>query len=396
MKKTALMPVPLLFLILLISSCGKDSPTGSDNPSNGAVKTFAITGRILESGSGLSGVSVRLAGAGKDTTAITASSGSYTFIGLHDGTYTITPSKPAYTFNPVSSTVTVKGDDKSAPDIIATRSAIPIPAEISFVSILGGTFQMGDEAGDLFNDCRPVHTVTVSDFDMGVYEITNAQYAKFLNEAMATGDITPSSTIVKGARGAYSDEKYINLAGTIFTCPDARCWITCDNLAFAVVTGHENWPVAWVTWYGAKAFSIYYGLDLPTEAEWEYACRAGRQHIYGTDDGAIGGAKANYAFGIGYIDHPVDVGSYPANPFTLRDMSGNVWEYCHDWYGEYPGGSVSNPSGPTSGGSRVVRGGSWGFGAYNCHSAARFSTVPGFSDGYGGFRVVRRVSPRQY
>ena len=111
---------------------------------------------------------------------------------------------------------------------------------------------------------------------------------------------------------------------------------------FFAVSGKEIWPVVYVTWYGAKAFALYYGMDLPTEAEWECACRGGKQYPYGTDDGTINDSKANYNENIG---HPVAVGSYPSNPYGLYDMSGNVGEWCHDSPGSYSSESVTNPCG---------------------------------------------------
>ncbi len=96
--------------------------------------------------------------------------------------------------------------------------------KISFVSIPGGTFQMGDvENYGLFSDEKPVHSVTVSGFEMGIYEVTNAQYCAYLNAALASGDITATSTSVKGARGSYNGKEYIYLGmGTIWSIPDAR------------------------------------------------------------------------------------------------------------------------------------------------------------------------------
>jgi formylglycine-generating enzyme required for sulfatase activity len=282
----------------------------------------------------------------------------------------------------------VNNANASAADIVAAKSE----NVIIFVSIPGGTFQMGDEVGDLWSECRPVHTVTVSGFDMSVYEITNAQYAKYLNEALASGNITATSSSVTGSKGTYIGQEYIYLSGSYDY--SNKCWITYSGGTFNVVSGKENWPVVYVTWYGSKAFALYYGLDLPTEAEWEYACRGGKQYKYGTDNGTISSSKTNYN---SYVGYPKDVGSYPANPFGLYDISGNVWEWCHDGYGAYPGGSVNNPTGALSGSSRVVRGGDWFYSATYCRSAFRgFRFPPDVRDDFIGFRVVRRVSPQNY
>lgn len=287
----------------------------------------------------------------------------------------------------------------------ATKSSIKPPQTmiqppqtiqvITLVSIPGGTFQMGDENGDIGSSSPPVHTVTVSSFQMSEAEITNAQYAQFLNEALKTGDITATSSNVYGAKGAYSGQEYISLYESDDT--NNKCWVTYSGGTFSVASGKENWPVVYVTWYGAKAYALYYGLDLPTEAEWEYACRGGRQYKYGTDDGTLNTSKANYwDTGIG---HPVEVGSYPnypKNPFGLYDMTGNVWEWCHDWLGTYPSGIVNNPSGTQTGSSRVNRGGGWNCIDITCRSANRSYDSPDFRSSLIGFRFVRRVSPQNY
>ena len=90
-----------------------------------------------------------------------------------------------------------------------------------------------------------------------------------------------------------------------------------------------------MTWHGAKAFALHYGFDLPTEKEWEYAARGGKQFEYATDDNTIR-SKMNFCGAKG-DDHPIDVGSYPPNPFGVYDMSGNVSEWCNDIYiWDYP------------------------------------------------------------
>jgi formylglycine-generating enzyme required for sulfatase activity len=264
---------------------------------------------------------------------------------------------------------------------------------ITFVSIPGGTYRMGDIEGKESSSGLPVHSVTLAGFEMSGFEIVNAQYAQFLNEALKTGDITVSGMSVMGAKGPFIGQEYICLSGTDSSFAEARCRITYHNNTFSVVKGYENWPVLWVTWYGSKAFALYYSLDLPTEAEWEYACRGGRQYEYGTDDGTLSTDKANYWYT--GMKHPVAVGSFPKNPFGLYDMCGNVWEWCHDWHGPYPESSVTNPSGPQKGSSRVIRGGSY-LDSDFCRSAHHDFISPGERSFNVGFRVVRRVSPLNY
>ena len=275
------------------------------------------------------------------------------------------------------------GGVSQGPGMISETVVNVSGTRIELVKIPAGNFQMGSNDGS--GDEKPVHTVTVSSFEMGIYEITNAQYAVYLNETLKTGDITATSSSVTGKTGSYSGNEYILLSGSYNT--NNKCWITYSDGTFTVASGKDKWPVVYVTWYGSKAFALFYGLDLPTEAEWEYACRGGRQYKYGTDDGTISSTKANYNSNVG---HPVNAGSYQANPYGLFDMSGNVWEWCHDRYGAYPSGSVTNPTGAQTGSSRVVRGGCWGFVATTCRSAYRNSDSPDSRSIIIGFRVVRR------
>ncbi len=259
------------------------------------------------------------------------------------------------------------------------------PGGITFVTIPGGSFMMGDEVGDLWDGCRPVHKVTVSGFEMGATEVTNAQYAMYLNRALPKGEIEVKDGDVFGKSGQWPGERYLNIGYTY----DAKneCWITYDGRSFTVAKGKENWPVIAVTWYGSKAFALHYGYDLPTEAEWEYAARGGKQFMYGTGDGTLSHRTANYDSVIGC---PTPVGSYPVNPFGLYDMTGNVWEFCNDWYGAYPAGSVTNPTGPASGEVKTIRQGTWDNLAFKCRAAYRGRFKPNDGD-YGlGFRVVRR------
>jgi len=265
--------------------------------------------------------------------------------------------------------------------IIIKGSSIQLP---TMVSIPAGTFQMGSTTGDSIE--RPVHEVTVSGFEMSKYEITNTQYAEYLNAALDSGEITvTSSSIVIGAAGDYSGYVYLSLLGS--NDSNNKCWISYNNNTFTVASGKENWPVVYVTWWGAKAFALKNGFDLPREAEWEYAARGGKQYEYGTDDGTIGSDKANYNWNVGY---PKDVGSYPANPFGLFDLTGNVREWCNDWYGSYSSENENDPRGPSSGSTNISRGGDYVTSTSYCRSATRLQAYPGVAAAYRGFRVVRR------
>jgi formylglycine-generating enzyme required for sulfatase activity len=131
-----------------------------------------------------------------------------------------------------------------------------------------------------------------------------------------------------------------------------------------------------------------YAYTLPTEAQWEYACRAGTTGNYAGDLNSMGW----YAHNSGNMTH--HVGQKQANAWGLFDMHGNVWEWCLDWYSIYPGGSVTDPIGPSSGTNRVNRGGSWSYTALSCRSATRSWYAPGTRLNTLGFRVALAPSPR--
>jgi formylglycine-generating enzyme required for sulfatase activity len=132
-------------------------------------------------------------------------------------------------------------------------------------------------------------------------------------------------------------------------------------------------------------------VRLPTEAEWEYACRAGTKtrFSFGDSDSVLGD-YAWYASNSGGKAHPV--GQKKPNPWGLYDMHGNVWEWCADWYEEYPSGAVTDPQGAASGSQRVSRGGFWDRGAGLCRAAFRARDNPGFRHASHGFRVVVSVA----
>jgi formylglycine-generating enzyme required for sulfatase activity len=221
---------------------------------------------------------------------------------------------------------------------------------IEMVAIKGGTFQMGSNEGE--NDEKPMHTVTVSDFSMGKTEVTQAQWIAVMGS-------NPS-----------------NFKG-------------------------ENLPVEMVSWDDIQVFINKLNAKtgktyrLPTEAEWEYAAGAstgsvtGRNKYAGTDSESSLGNYAWYSDNSGSKTHPV--GTKQPNQLGLYDMSGNVWEWCSDWYGAdyYPNSPQNNPKGASNGSLRVLRGGSWYFSASYCRVSDRFNFSPGYRDYRCGFRLVR-------
>ncbi|MBT3192574.1 MAG: SUMF1/EgtB/PvdO family nonheme iron enzyme [Verrucomicrobia bacterium] len=161
-------------------------------------------------------------------------------------------------------------------------------------------------------------------------------------------------------------------------------------------------PVEQVSWADCQGFlqklngtGVEGNFRLPTEAEWEYACRAGTTTVfhYGEDlDASMANFNGNYPYGRGrkgeYRKKTVQVGSFKPNAWGLYDMHGNVWEWCQDWYGDYPSGGATDPRGASSGSGRVLRGGSWYVYARDCRSASRVGSAPSVRGFVIGFRVL--------
>ena len=155
----------------------------------------------------------------------------------------------------------------------------------------------------------------------------------------------------------------------------------------------DNKPVEEVSWDDCQDFVIKLNqltgkrFRLPTEAEWEYACRGGKKSRgYKYSGSNTIGDVAWYDGNSSDVTHPVATKS--PNELGIYDMSGNVWEWCQDWYGDYSSAAQTNPTGASSGGSRVCRGGRWGSNAWSCRSSIRGGSTPGFRSSDDGLRLV--------
>jgi formylglycine-generating enzyme required for sulfatase activity len=219
---------------------------------------------------------------------------------------------------------------------------------MEFVLIPAGTFQMGSNDSDAYDNEKPVHTVRITQpFYLGKHEVTQGQWQA-----------------VMGSNPSH-------------------------------FTGDPSRPVENVSWDDVREFvRRLNGLEggamyrLPTEAEWEYAARAGTtsRWSFGDEVGQLG-RYAWYDENAEGQTHPV--GQLQPNPWGLYDMHGNVWEWVQDWYGKYASGTVVNPAGPSSGSDRVYRGGSWRYTVRFCRSAFRYYDAPGFRLDNVGFRLLR-------
>ncbi len=168
-----------------------------------------------------------------------------------------------------------------------------------------------------------------------------------------------------------------------------------SNPSYFTGDGNTSRPVEQVSWNDIQPFCTNSGLRLPTEAEWEYAYRAGTTtafhgmpgYLNGTNDDNQLGTIAWISSNSGNQTRPV--AGKAANGFGLYDMSGNVWEWCQDWYGTYASGAQTNPTGPGSGSGRVLRGGGWGPYSNDCRASDRTSDPPDSRYNRMGFRVAR-------
>jgi formylglycine-generating enzyme required for sulfatase activity len=223
-----------------------------------------------------------------------------------------------------------------------------------------GTFTMGSPTSEAGREAskEQEHNVSLTQgFYLGKYEVTQAQYEAVMTGVTGDQNATPSSWHGNPDRPV---EKV--------SWDDVQVFLTRLNEQQA-----GNLPAGW-------------SYVLPTESQWEYACRAGTTTAYSWGD-SIAGTNANYSSS-GY-SQTRDVGQYAANPWGFFDMHGNVWEWTADWYqAAYPSGNpVVDPTGPASGSSRVFRGGSWNNGWAGLRSAKRNPNTPGYRSNNLGFRV---------
>ncbi|MBD5781207.1 SUMF1/EgtB/PvdO family nonheme iron enzyme [Pelagicoccus sp. NFK12] len=297
-------------------------------------------------------------------------------------------------------------------------------ADARYELVPAGSFTMGSPTSELGRGSDEVQRrVSLTQFFfMGRTEVTNAQMADVLNWAYGEGLIEVTADAVMNAEGRSEVLLKRDQNQIVFVESDAFSH-------FAVKEGRENYPCFEVSWYGALAYCNYLtrkegvltqavdlwewtidqqatGYRLPTEAEWEFACRAESVSAFynGSISRPVGpevdpvlnrvgfydlnSANEEYPIFAGKGTHPV--GLKDPNAHGLFDLHGNVREWCSDWYETDCGGDAMNPAGPRTGTARVIRGGAWNSQAQDCRSANRSSSPPDFAGEGIGFRVVRR------
>jgi len=235
---------------------------------------------------------------------------------------------------------------------------------LDLVSVPAGEFLMGSTDADEYarGDEKPQHKVTLSDYLIGRYEVTNAQYGLFAR--------TRRAGLLSG--GKVNDPNW------------------------SMPSGKENHPVVQVSWDDALAFCAWasqvtgLNVKLPTEAQWEKAARGTDGRIFPWGNEALDKTRANVG-----TSGTTPVGSFSPgdSPYGLADMAGNVWQWTADWYSDtyYASSPASNPQGPTTGEFRVMRGGGWNY-LFSARAAYRWVGPSGRLD-RGGFRVVVASTP---
>lgn len=270
---------------------------------------------------------------------------------------------------------------------------------------------MGDAFGEGYpaDGEQPRHSITLSPFAIAATTVTNADFARFVE---ATGYSTSAEQF--GSSAVFHLAVRAPSRDVVGPIPSVPWWIEVRHADWAHPTGRRShWqdiadhPVVHISWHDANAYCQWAGLRLPTEAEWEYAARAGhtdRRYPWGNELYPQGTTRCNIWQGP-FPDRDPDADgplttaasrSFPPNDFGLFQTQGNVWEWCADWFDPlyYQHSPRRNPQGPRRGTRRVMRGGS-----YLCHNsycnryrlAARSGNTPESSTGNCGFRTARRA-----
>ena len=266
---------------------------------------------------------------------------------------------------------------------------------LEFIRVSAGTFMMGsDKAKDM--DARdneqPQHMVFVSEFDIGKYPITVAQFAAFVK---ASGYETVAERT--GSAGVYDGKTWKDTQDVNWQHPHGP---NSD------VSQKQTHPVTCVTWDDAMAFCEWlsqttgHGIALPSEAQWEKAARGLDGRIFPWGNDPPDDVRCNFNMTEKDTTPVMRYSPSGDSPYLACDMAGNVWEWCHDWYDEktYEQRAISqvkDPTGSTSGNSRLVRGGSWNDSQDGVRTAFRYGAAPTVCNQVLGFRVVGSSTPQR-
>lgn len=373
------------------------------------IPTFFISGTI--SRDVMQGVKLKIYSGGLEVEETTSeSNGSYKFVGLHNGDYTVVPTLAGYSFFPASYDVTISNASSSGKNFIATKldnylvidvglgtstdnffyqlyDSTTVPADIYYndeyktnkivfrkIATFGSTtFSMGSPASELGrvgNETQ--HQVTLTeDFYISVFEITQKQYQNVTgsNPSYVQGDMKPVEQVTwDAARGGDWPGSPIGQG-------------LPSEISFAGILSKKS---------GLQA-------DLPTEAQWEFSCRAGTSTALNTGENLTSSSACPQADAAAWYaansmtERERDSGQKIPNYWGLFDMHGNVWEWTLDWYANSSSAAETDPVGPEIGSMRVVKSGGWVNSAASCRSARRSSLGPQYFFDYCGFRAVVKL-----
>jgi len=277
-----------------------------------------------------------------------------------------------------------KKESASEPIIDIPTVDIPVP----MVLVTGGTFQMGSTTGS--PDETPVHLVTVGTFYIDKTEVTYEKWTSVYDWGLTHGytDLPAgqNGTNSVGVNNPVTKVSWIDILKWCNARSEKDGWTplyyTDDTLTTVYRTGQLDLTVGAVKWTAN-------GYRLPTEGEWEFAAQGGTKSAGYTHSGSNNIDSVAWHFLNTTGTHPV--ATKATNELGLYDMSGNVWEWCWDWYGAYSASAQTDPRGATSGAWRVLRGGSFVSVGSSCRVASRISYYPSNRLNHNGFRCVRDV-----
>jgi formylglycine-generating enzyme required for sulfatase activity/uncharacterized protein YjdB len=320
-------------------------------------------------------------------TGLSAWQSGTTFTGLNAGTIYYVYARSAsdsYHYNAGTPSVSV--------GITTAGGSITSPTGIVMVSIPAGTFTMGSPTTEPNrNSDETQHSVTLSGFSISKYQVTQAQWLTVMGKTIVEQQALATTSTTDYGRGGNYPIYYVSWYDTIVFCNKLSLLEGLEPVYS--ISGKTN-PSDWgdiptnnnSTWNAVVMDKSKNGYRLPTEAEWEYTCRAGTTTAYNTGN-TISDNTGWYTSNSGGKSHAV--GLKPANAWGLYDMHGNLLEWCWDWYGSYSSSAQTDPLGASSGSDRGTRGGDWYDSDLSMRSARRNYYSPYGRSNRVGFRLVR-------